>query len=416
MESTNALWTGNFVKIWIINLALCLWATMLNASYPFYVIHLGGTELLVGIAAGGFFLASLVMRPITGWMLDNVSRSGFFALGILLLIGATLLLMFVPLLGFALILRIVSGFLYAGATTSSITNACDSIPLSRFGEGLGFLGLGNTLATALGPMVGLAIIADLSYRYMFAACICVLILAVIFLRGFIYKKIERAADSRERKRIELSSLFSVDALPASVVMLFSALPFGGVTVFIALYGEYYKLGSGAWFYTLMAVGTGSTRLFAGRFADKKGELPMIMAGNFCFLLALALLLLDSSFCYYVSGLFFGIGFGISIPALQTMSMRTTPPDKRGSASSTFQCSYDISAGLGGLLAGGLVTVWGYRPMFAAMNVFIVISTLVYFFWASRTPSAFKVYQRNQAERLMRSADRKESGVRSQRSE
>ena len=397
LAASGSLWTGNFIKIWVINLALCMWANMLSVSYPFYVIHLGGTELLVGVAAGGFFMASLVMRPISGWMMDNVSRSSLLVIGVAFLIAAMLLLLLFPALAIVLIVRIISGILFAGATTSSTTNACDAIPPSRFGEGLGFLGLSNTLATALGPLAGLAIIGSLGYHYLFAACICVLLLAALFMRGFIYKKIGQD-DSQGRKKIKLSSLFNADALPASVVMLFSALPFGGVTVFIALYGEYYNLGSGAWFYALLAIGTGSTRLLAGRIADRKGESPMIMTGNLCFLLALALLLPDSSACYYISGLFFGVGFGISIPAMQSMAMRISPPGKRGSASSTYQSSYDISAGLGGLLAGGLVTIWGYRPMFASLSVFLVVSTLVYVFWASKTPSAFKVYMRNQSER------------------
>ena len=363
---------------------------MLNAPFPFYVLHLGGTELLVGIAAGGFAIASLVMRPVAGWLLDNKSRSRLLILGTLALFLLSLLLLLVPVLGVAIILRIISGAVFAGTTTASTTNACDSIPQSRFGEGIGFLGLGNTLATALGPALGLAIIAAMSFRSLFAASILILILAVLTVPGFSFKKITPAVSSAVRPKNMLASLFNADALPASVVMLFASVPFGGVAIFIALYGEIYHLGSGAIFFLLLAVGTGSTRLFSGRIADKKGEQPMLVAGYGSFLLALALLILEGSTCYYLSGLFFGIGFGASIPALQSMSMRIVPLEKRGSATGTFHCAYDVSNGLGGLIAGFLVTYWGYRPMFAVLSVFIIISILVYVFWAAKSPSAFKV--------------------------
>jgi len=382
------------VRIWIANLALTVWAFKLYASFPFYIIELGGTELLVGITAGGFALTSFVTRPLAGWLLDNKSRSGMLVFGTLSLLIVSLLLLVTPILTAAIILRMLSGLLFSGSITASTTNACDAIPQSRFGEGIGFLGLGNTLATALGPALGLAIIADLGYPHLFASSMAVALLAALTTKGFKFKKIVRTSPAVVRGKEFFASLINFDALPAAIVMAFSVLPYGGVSVFIALYGEHSGLGSGALFFVLLSLGTGSTRLFSGKIVDKKGEQPMIMSGNCGLLLALILLLVDNSVCYYLSGLFFGIGFGISSPALQAMAMRIVPMEKRGSATSTFQCSYDVAGGLGGPLAGVLVTYFGYRPMFAALCVFILISTLIYVFWASRTPSAFRVYQRN----------------------
>jgi len=109
--------------------------------------------------------------------------------------------------------------------------------------------------------------------------------------------------------------------------------------------------------------------------------------------ALLILLWESSTGYYVSGLFFGFGFGLFTPSMQAMAVRIVPLEKRGSASSTFLCAYDIGSGLGGLTAGWLITIWGYRPMFGALIAFIIISSLIYALWAAKTPSAFKVYQR-----------------------
>jgi len=369
---------------------------MLSAPFPLYIIELGGTELLVGIAAGGFSIASLVVRPLAGWVMDNSSRKGLLIWGILSLAVISILLLIIPILGVVVILRIVSGFLYSGSSTASTTNIYDTITPRRFAEGIGFIGLGNTLAMALAPILGFAIIAGWGFDILFVISAVVLLLALILMKGFPFKKIEKPETPPEQHESFWSKLINTDALPAAVVMLFTTVPYGGVSVFIALYGELYNLGSAGLFFTLFAVGTGSTRLISGKIADKRGEQPMVIIGNSLLMLSLVLLLTENTYSYYISGLMFGIGSGVLLPAMQAMSMRVVPVEKRGSASSTYLCSYDIASGVGGVLAGWLVTVWGYRPMFASLGIFLVISILIYAFWASKTPSAFKVYNRNRS--------------------
>ena len=392
--AVDPLWTNNFVKIWIFNLLLCVWFFMLSAPFPFYIIELGGTELLVGIIAGGFAIAALIVRPIAGWILDNSSRKGLLVWGVLSLILLTVLLFAIPVLAVVVILRILSGLMFAGTGTASTTNVYDTITPRRFAEGIGFLGLGNTLAMALAPALGLAIVAGWGFNILFAISAAVLLIAFTVMKGFSFKKIEKPKKTQEQKGFFRSKLINVDALPASVVMLFTSVPYGGASIFIALYAEAYSLGNAGLFFTLFAVGTGSTRLISGRIADKKGEQPMIIIGNSLLMVSLALLLAANTYSYYAAGLLFGIGSGIILPAMQAMSMRVIPIEKRGSASSTYLCSYDIASGAGGILAGWIVTVWGYRPMFVSLGIFLVISMLIYALWASKTPSAFKVYQRN----------------------
>jgi len=391
---SEALWTRNFVRIWILNLLVCMWFFMINAPFPLYIVELGGTELLVGIVAGGYALTALLMRPFAGWLLDNHSRKWLLIAGLSLLIITSTLLMLFPILGVAVVLRIASGVLFAGTGTASTTNVYDTISPRRFAEGVGFLGLGNTLATALAPALGFAIIACWGFSSLFAVSVVVLLLAAIIISGFKYRKIEKPVGTQKQQGSFFSRLFNADALPASVVMLFTTVPYGGTAVFIALFSELYGLGNTGLYFTLFAVGTGSTRIISGKIADKKGEKPMVIVGNILIFISLMLLVVANTYCYYLSGLFFGIGSGVLLPAMQAMSMRIVPPERRGSATSTYLCSFDIASGAGGFFAGWVVTVWGYRPMFASLGIFIVISLLVYAFWASKTPSAFKVYQRN----------------------
>ena len=393
----ESLWTKTFIIIWLFNFLICIWVFMLNAPFTFYIIELGGSEFLVGVVAACYAIAALIMRPLAGWMLDNRSRKELLIWSILLLILISLLLIFLPILGVVVILRVFSGFLFSGTSTASTTNAYDSITSSRFAEGIGFLGLGNTLAMALAPALGLFIIAEQGFNLLFTLSTVILILAVVLIKGFPFKKVIRQDIPKEKTTRFWSNLFNADALPASVVMLFTTIPYGGVSIFIALYGEIYNLGSAGLFFTLFAFGTGSARLIAGRIADKWGERPMILTGNFLLLISLALILAENSYCYYTSGLLYGIGSGVMLPAAQAMSMRVVPVEKRGSATSTYLCSYDIASGVGGILAGWLVTVFGYKPMFGSFSIFLVIAVLVYTFWASKTPSAFKVYQQNQKE-------------------
>ena len=392
--ATEPLWTRNFIKVWIFNLLLCVWLFMLSTPFPFYIIELGGTELLVGIVAGGFAIASLVVRPFAGWVLDNSSRKGLLIWGMLSLIIVSLLLLFIPILGVVVILRVTSGFIYSGTSTASTTNIYDTIQPRRFAEGLGYMGLGNTLAMALAPALGLAIIAGWGFDVLFAIGAAVLLLAILLMKGFPFKNVKSREKIPEQYDSFWSKLINVDALPASVVMLFASFPYGGISVFIALYGEFYNMGYAGLYFTLFAIGTGSARLISGRIADKTGEQPMVIIGNTLLFLSLGLLLITHTYSYYISGFIFGIGSGILLPAMQAMSMRIIPVEKRGSASSTYLCSYDIASGVAGILAGWLVTVWGYRSMFAVFGIFPVLSLLVYALWASKTPSAFKVFQRN----------------------
>ena len=96
-------------------------------------------------------------------------------------------------------------------------------------------------------------------------------------------------------------------------------------------------------------------------------------------------------CFILAALLFGAGFGMLSPALQAMAMRTATPERRGSASSTFLCAYDIGIGLGGVIAGFFVRAWDYQTMFGIAILFLLASLGIYWFWARHTRSAFRIY-------------------------
>ncbi|MBQ6535479.1 MAG: MFS transporter, partial [Firmicutes bacterium] len=69
-ESGAKLWTSAFIKICPINLLIFVAFHMLMATFAYYVIDVGGTEVTAGLIAGLFAVSSLLIRPIFGWLLD----------------------------------------------------------------------------------------------------------------------------------------------------------------------------------------------------------------------------------------------------------------------------------------------------------------------------------------------------------
>jgi MFS family permease len=367
---------------------------MINATFPLYVLQLGGSEMLVGVTAAGFSIAAVTLRPIAGRILDISSRRGILKWGLISLMAVNVIFLTVPILAIVVVVRIVSGFMFAGTGTATNTNAADAIPLSRFGEGIGFLGMGNTLATAIGPALGLMIIGNMGFPALFIVSIGVILIAKIMSLGVKFRTITPSVTPSKGEKKGLMSLFSKDAIPASVVTVFFAMPFGAVTAFIVLFGELYDIGSGGLFFALVAVGTGSTRIFSGRIADIKGEKPLVTIGCIGMATAMVLLVLGHSVSYYLAGLVYGISFGVTLPAMQAMAMRVVKPEERGRATATFLCSFDISSGMGGFIGGAVITMLGYRPMFAVMITSAAISLALYYFWARKTPSAFENATKN----------------------
>ncbi|MDO4581452.1 MAG: MFS transporter [Bacillota bacterium] len=389
---SERLWTRDFLAMAALNLLLSVSGNMLVPTMPFYIIDLGGNEFIVGFIAACYSAFALIMRPFSGWMLDNISRKQIFYLSVVLLMLIPIGYALIPILAMVLAMRCFHGMVWAAASTAANTNICDILPKSRFGEGIAYYGLTNSLSMALAPMFGLFLFERFGYTVLFGGVsACALLVLLLLSRVSIteLERSERTAAERLPLLLRLAKLFNRDALPASITMFLSSLPGGAVSSFIALYAAAEGIGSGGLYFTFMAIFTGVCRLFSGKTADKNGEGVLVYIGDCSFLLGLVLLIFGHSpLTFYLSACFYGIGYGLTIPALQAMSVRIVPLRRRGSASSTFLCSWDVSFGLGGIIGGALVTWLGYRPMFAILGLSLFAAMAYYRFSAAKSPSAF----------------------------
>ena len=132
------------------------------------------------------------------------------------------------------------------------------------------------------------------------------------------------------------------------------------------------------------------RVTVGKLADKRGEGIFVYSCNTAMLAAFLLLALaPGKLTFCVAAVLAGYAFGGIEPALQSMAVHIAPPERRGSANSTFLCAYDIGLGGGGGIAGVLISAAGYRDMFLILSLATVASVLLYVFWGRHHRSSFR---------------------------
>ena len=385
MESKSVrLWSKDFVLIIVINFLVFLNHLMVLSTFPFYVESLGGSAAAAGLAAAAFSIVAVVCRPIIGWLLDSGKRRVILVIG---LCGMTLMPVGYLVLGvlyLALLCRMLHGASLAFSNTSTATIATDIIPRERFAEGMGMFGMATALATACAPALGLSLMERFGYTALFgtAAVSTAAALALFF-------SVRTPAVPVQKKALTFRGLLDRDALPASVTALVFMFTYGALENFTAKYAAEAGLPSGGLYFTIMAAALLLTRLTAGKVTDRHGESVFAYTCNLAMLAALLLLgLWPSTATYLLSAVLAGYGFGGLEPALQSMAVAIAPPERRGSANSTFLCAYDIGIGVGGGIAGCLISAVGYGRMFVIMAAFNVLAILIYVRFGRTHPSSF----------------------------
>lgn len=395
-HSIHKLWSSSFIKVCLINLALFGGFHMINSSMTFFILDLGGDEAVAGLAAGLYSISSVLMRPVIGWTLDNKGRRGVMLLGLFGLAFAFGGYAFSCSILLVLIFRVLQGVSWASGGTATNTAVCDIIPAERFSEGMGMFGLTSALSSCVAPVLGLTIMNKFGFQQMFLAAMGIELIALLIAWKTPTYHFS-SAQSQQAFCHSLKTLLNVEALPGSMTMFFFLLAYGSIATFVAVHAvDSGIVGNGGLFFTCMAITVALTRFFVGRISDQVGEGPAVYIGNTCAIGCMVLLAFFPNLpCFILAALLFGTGFGMLSPALQAMAMRTATPERRGAASSTFLCAYDIGIGLGGTIAGFLVRAWDYQTMFGIAILFLIISIGIYRFWARYTRSAFRVYVKQQ---------------------
>ncbi len=393
VENQDKLWHKSFVFLFILNFCQFISFHMQVATFSFFIKDLGGSDVIAGLASGMFSIASLITRPISGWIFDQYSKKVVLFAGLIGMLLLPLAYTALHIIALLLFLRLLHGIFWSMSSTAVNSEVVGIIPRKRFGEGMGYFGVTAALSMSISPAVGLALMDQYGFTLMFFAA--AFMAAVALVLSFVYGI---GSNTHSKPSIKhtgffgiLSNLFSKEAIPASVIIFLCLIPYGAIMTFVALYAVENNIGDGGGFFMVMAATTILMRIIVGKISDRQGEGIVVYASAACIALCTLLLGLFPHFLtFYGAALCFGAGFGMITPAMQAMALRIASPETRGAATSTYLCAFDLGIGSGGIIGGLLVKAFGnYAHMYLILFFAAFLAAVFYYFWGSKSPSAFR---------------------------
>ncbi len=152
----DKLVTSGYCLILAANFLLYFAFYLILPVLPFYlteVFHTGNAA--VGVILSCYTIASLCIRPFSGYLLDTLARKPLYLVAYFIFITIFAGYMLAGVLSLFIMLRVVHGLAFGMVTVAGNTIVIDITPSSRRGEAVGYYGLMNNTAMSFGPMIGL---------------------------------------------------------------------------------------------------------------------------------------------------------------------------------------------------------------------------------------------------------------------
>lgn len=370
MEKNEKIWNRRFILLFITNLLVL---AAFYASIPIIPIYCQE----IGIVLTAMSVATILFRPVAGYLLDNFNRYRVYLLFLALFCLSFPAFIAFPIFGVLIIIRLYMGAVYSVCGSATMTLAGDVLPVQKITEGISRFAFTVSIGMAVGPYVGLQVQSHMSSKASFLTIFGISVAALICVSccRIRYPKVAR-------KKFSIRDSIYTPALPFMFNMMFLMIPYGAVIAYSSIFAQEKGLSAYLpYFYIFLVL---------GMLVSKLSTQKMIDAGRHKILVCLSLIVLILTMLSYlfmstgihllVSGFLFGLGYGILQPLFQSFVTGTTDAPKRGVANATYMLSYDIGIGIGSLLMGFLQETLGLPVGFALTAIAYIVGAAVYLFY------------------------------------
>ncbi|EEU30391.1 transporter, major facilitator family protein [Limosilactobacillus coleohominis 101-4-CHN] len=342
-----------------------------------YARSLGAGPTLAGVIVGIMSIAAMFLRPVAGNLTDRFSKYGLSFIGGILILVGVLGYVITPNSQLLLVFRLINGTGYVLDTVCMTTWLAYLVPREHVGEAMGFYGLMNALAMAIGPAISINIYQKVGFRVAMLFSAVAALLMVIMIQ-FVGQKGQPISTAHHKQTFKI---IQWDALPVAILITLFALPYFATQADIVTYVAQRRLdvAVGAYF-LIYAVILLVLRIALKNLFDtvKFGWwLLASTAAMVFYLIMLAMMHNNWQMALGAAGM--AVGYGIIYSVLQSTALLLAPLNEQGLASSTFYLGLDIAMSLGPIMGGvidsALPVRWYYPVMMLLVPIIIVVYLL-----------------------------------------
>lgn len=343
---------------------------------PIYLVsELNASKSQVGIVVAAYTIASVMIRPFSGYTLDRYSRKMVFVIALIvysLLFTGYLVALSVTAL---ILLRFSQGLTWGFTTIAGSTIAVDLIPSAKRGEGIGYFALSTTLGMSVGPIIGLFVCHQWGYVAIFIAGFVISIASLACANTI---NLPRQSIIGKHLHLSMDTLFSKESVIPSLNVLIVMSTYGGLLSFIALYGKEVGVHNTSLFFLIFSIGIAVSRLTAGKAFDRNGPRKIITICLSILIVSFPILAsVQNAAGYFLSAIFIGFGIGVIFPTFQSMVNNLADSTHRGAANSTLYTALDIGMGFGMAMSGLIAQYISISAIFM-ISAMVCLVGLIFF--------------------------------------
>lgn len=380
METNNKIWNRRFILLFLTNLLVLAAFYASIPIIPVYCQEIGITGSKIGIVLTAMSVATILFRPVAGYLLDNFNRYRVYLVFLALFCLSFPAFIAFPIFGLLILIRLYMGAVYSVCGSATMTLAGDVLPPTKITEGISRFAFTVSIGMAVGPYVGIQVQNHMSSKTSFLTIFAITVAALICESccRIRYPKVQR-------KKFSIRDSIYAPALPFMFNMMFLMIPYGAVIAYSSILAQEKNLTAFLpYFYICLVAGMLTSKLSTQKMIDAgKHRVLVYISMAILIITMVSYLFLTSGVHLLVAGFFFGLGYGILQPLFQSFVTGTTPAPKRGVANATYMLSYDVGIGIGSLLMGFLQEPIGLPVGFALTAIAYVIGGIVYTAYVDR---------------------------------
>jgi len=370
------IWNKDFILLILSNFLMYVTYYAILSALPIYLVNdLHATKIQVGVVVGIYTIASVLVRPFSGFALDRFGRRTIFLLTLIiysLLFAGYLVAITITSI---IILRFAQGMTWGFTTVSGSTIAVDITPPAKRGEGIGYFALSTTLGMSVGPVIGLFIIHLYGNAAMFVSG-CLISVASLTCAYAIH--LRKRFVVGKHILLTWNSMFDKNSIRPSLNVFITMIAYGGLLSFIALYGREIGIKNSSLYFLIFSVGIAAARITAGKVFDKNGPRRIITICLILLIIGFPLLALaKNAVLFYISAIIIGFGNGVIFPTFSSMVNNLADVAHRGAANSTLYTAVDMGMGFGMIMAGLIAQYISISAIFW-LNALVCSVGLIFF--------------------------------------